>query len=81
VTLRVPVRYVRNTPAPIALRLAAGSLTLAEWQPVTPDVWQTVDFGPFDWPRGAPLVVAAVGPAAETPLAGLTIDRVEFDWR
>ena len=36
--------------------------------------------GPFEWREALTLVLAAEGPASQTPLAGLTIDRVELAW-
>jgi hypothetical protein len=78
--LRLTLQYVRNTPAPIALVVRDGARELARFVPTTPDVWQEVALGPFAWTGGRELILGAEGPASETPLAGLTVDRAVLEW-
>jgi hypothetical protein len=78
--LRLTFQYVRNTPAPIALVLRDGQRELARHTPMTPDIWLDVTLGPFAWTAGRELVLAAEGPASETPLAGLILDRAVLEW-
>jgi len=53
-----------SAEAPLAVSVAAG----------TP--WRAFDLGPFDWPAGAPLILAM--PADSGPVL---VDRAELDWR
>jgi hypothetical protein len=71
---------VRNTPALIALVARDGERELARFVPTTPDVWQEVALGPFPWTGGRELILSAEGPASETPLAGLIVDRAVLEW-
>ena len=43
--------------------------------------WDAVTLGPFDWPEGAPLVLAAFGPHPPGELNGVVLDRVGFAWQ
>jgi len=78
--LRLTLQYVRNSPAPIALVVGDGERELARFAPTTPDVWQEVALGPFAWTAGRELILTAEGPASETPLAGLIVDRAVLEW-
>jgi hypothetical protein len=71
---------VRNRPEPFELAIAAGDLPLATWAPQRDRAWQRTFLGPFDWPAGAPLVIAARGPHAPWPPNGALLDRVDLEW-
>lgn len=71
----------RNNPDPLTLELRAGDRRLARWSPADTGRWQHPELGPFDWPRGEPLVLAAVGPQRSGRQNGLLLDRVELRWR
>jgi hypothetical protein len=93
-TIRVPVtpggrrvrltlqgQLVRNQPVPFSLDLLAGDRLLATWRPGRDRMWESIALGPFDWPAGAPLVLAAHGPHPPGALNGILLDRVDLDWR
>jgi hypothetical protein len=71
---------VRNQPVPYRLEVKAGDRLLAVWTPGRSRVWEKVVLGPFDWPAGAPLVLAAYGPHPPGALNGAILDRVEMRW-
>jgi hypothetical protein len=93
-TIRVPVtaggrrvrltlqgQLVRNQPVPFSLDLLAGDRLLATWRPGRDRMWESISLGPFDWPAGVPLVLAAHGPHPPGALNGILLDRVDLDWR
>jgi len=80
VRLVLTVQPVHNQPQPFALEIAAGDLALATWTPERDRVWQRTFLGPFDWPAGAPLVIAARGPRGAWPPNGALLDRVDLEW-
>ena len=79
--LTLRAELIRNQPVPLDLDLLAGDRLLATWRPGRDRVWATIALGPFDWPRGAPLVLAAHGPSPPGALNGVILDRVDFTWR
>lgn len=81
VRLTLRAELIRNQPVPFAVDLQAGDRLLASWQPGRERVWETVTLGPFDWPAGAPLVLAARGAHPPGAPNGALLDRVDFDWR
>ena len=80
VRLVLTAQPIHNQPQPFALEIAAGDLTLATWTPERDRVWQQTFLGPFDWPAGAPLVIAARGPRGAWPPNGALLDRVDLEW-
>lgn len=80
VRLTLHAQLIRNQPVPFGLDVLAGDRLLATWRPGRERVWETVVLGTFDWPRGAPLVLAAQGPHPPGALNGVLLDRVDFDW-
>ncbi len=71
---------VRNQPVAFRMDVRAGDRLLAIWTPGRNRVWETVELGPFDWPPGAPLVLAAYGPHPPGALNGAILDRVDLTW-
>ncbi len=71
---------VRNQPVPFRMDIRAGDRLLAVWTPGRNRVWEAVELGPFDWPPGAPLVLAAYGPHPPGALNGAILDRVDLTW-
>jgi hypothetical protein len=80
VTLTLHGELIRNQPVPFRLDVRAGDRLLAIWTPGRSRVWETVALGPFDWPAGEPLVLAAYGPHPPGALNGAILDRVDFRW-
>jgi len=81
VRLTLSAELIRNQPVPFSLDVLAGDRLLASWQPGRERVWRTIVLGPFDWPPGAPLVLAAQGPHPPGALNGVLLDRVDLDWQ
>jgi hypothetical protein len=81
VLLTLHAQLIRNQPVPFAVDLQAGDRLLATWRPGRERAWETVTLGPFDWPRGAPLVLAAQGDHPPGDLNGALLDRVDLEWR
>jgi hypothetical protein len=81
VKLRLFAELIRNQPVPYTLDIKEGDRLLASWTPGRERVWEMVEVGPVDWQAGAPLVLAAHGPAPPGALNGAILDRVEMDWR
>jgi hypothetical protein len=80
VTISLQAELVRNQPVPFRLDVRAGDRLLAIWTPGRSRVWETVTLGPFDWPDGEPLVLAAHGLHPPGALNGAILDRVEMEW-
>jgi hypothetical protein len=81
VRLTLTGQLIRNQPVPFELDIAAGDQLLAVWTPVRDRAWEDLVLGPFEWPPGAPLVLAAHGPSPPGEINGAILDRVELDWR
>jgi hypothetical protein len=81
VRLTLVAELIRNQPVPFAMDIRAGDRLLAVWTPVRDRTWEELTLGPFDWPAGAPLVLAAHGPSPPGALNGAVLDRVEFAWQ
>jgi hypothetical protein len=71
---------IRNQPVPFYLDLQAGETVLARWTPHRSRSWRRVALGPFDWPAGKPLVLAAHGEHPPGALNGAILDRIELQW-
>ncbi|HXO26726.1 MAG TPA: hypothetical protein VOA80_05250, partial [Thermoanaerobaculia bacterium] len=80
VRLTLAAELIRNQPVPFAVDVAAGDRLLAVWTPVRERAWEELALGPFDWPRGAPLVLTAHGPHPPGALNGAVLDRIELAW-
>jgi len=80
VTIELQAELVRNQPVPFRLNVQAGERLLAVWTPARHRVWETVILGPFDWPAGEPLVLAAYGPYPPGAPNGAILDRVVMRW-
>jgi hypothetical protein len=80
VRLILTAQPIRNQPGPFEIAVAAGDLPLATWVPQRDREWQRTFLGPFDWPAGAPLVIAARGPRGAWPPNGALLDRVDLEW-
>jgi hypothetical protein len=80
VTIALNAELVRNQPVPFRMDVRAGDRLLAIWTPGRSRVWENVVLGPFDWPAGAPLVLAAYGPHPPGALNGAILDRVDLRW-
>lgn len=80
VTIELQAELVRNQPVPFRVNVQAGERLLAVWTPNRHRVWETVTFGPFDWPAGEPLVLAAHGPYPPGAPNGAILDRVVLRW-
>lgn len=78
VSLRVSALMVRGK-RPYRLHLLAGDQPLATWR-VEPGDWREVELGPFDWPRGAPLVLEGPGERSAQRPARAMVDRVDLVW-
>jgi hypothetical protein len=61
VTIELQAELVRNQPVAFHLDIRSGDRLLAVWTPGRNRVWETVTLGPFEWPDGEPLVLAAYG--------------------
>jgi hypothetical protein len=81
VALTLTAELIRNQPAPFAVDISAGNRLLAVWTPVRERAWQQLTLGPFDWPRGEPLVLSAHGPSPPGALNGAILDRVDLAWQ
>jgi hypothetical protein len=80
VRLTLAAELIRNQPVPFAVDIAAGDRLLAVWTPVRERAWEDLALGPFDWPRGAPLVLTGHGPSPPGALNGAVLDRIELAW-
>jgi hypothetical protein len=80
VTIELQAELVRNQPVPFRLNVQAGERLLAVWTPGRHRVWETVVLGPFAWPAGEPLVLAAYGPYPPGAPNGAVLDRVVMRW-
>ncbi|MFL6291525.1 MAG: hypothetical protein ACJ759_11580 [Thermoanaerobaculia bacterium] len=80
VTIELQAELVRNQPVPFHLNVQAGERLLAVWTPNRHRVWETLTLGPFDWPAGEPLVLAAYGPYLGGAPNGAILDRVVMRW-
>jgi hypothetical protein len=80
VTIALDGELIRNQPVPFRLDVRAGDRLLAIWTPGRSRVWEKVVLGPFDWPAGEPLVLAAYGPHPPGALNGAILDRVDLRW-
>lgn len=80
VTIELQAELIRNQPVPFRLNVQAGERILAVWTPNRHRVWETVTLGPFDWPAGDPLVLAAYGPYPGGAPNGAVLDRVVMRW-
>lgn len=80
VTIELQAELVRNQPVPFRMNVQAGERLLAVWTPNRHRVWETVVLGPFDWPAGEPLVLAAYGPYPPGAPNGAVLDRVVLRW-
>jgi hypothetical protein len=80
VRIELQAELVRNQPLPFRLNVLAGDRLLAVWTPNRHRVWETLELGPFDWPAGAPLVLAAYGPYPGGAPNGAILDRVVLRW-
>jgi hypothetical protein len=81
VSLVLQGQLVHNQPVPFRLDVRAGDRLLAIWTPGRDRAWDAVTLGPFDWPAGTPLVLAALGPTPPGELNGIILDRVDFAWQ
>ena len=79
--LALHVRFGRNNPDPLTLEVLAGEEPLATWRPRRAGIWRRIELGPFELPRGRPLVLRAKGPPRAGEQNGFLLDRVEVDWR
>lgn len=80
VTIELQAELVRNQPVPFRMNIQAGERLLAVWTPNRHRVWETLTLGPFDWPAGEPLVLAAYGPYPGGAPNGAILDRVVLRW-
>jgi hypothetical protein len=80
VRLILEAELIRNQPVPFFLDIRAGDTLLARWTPHRPRRWRQVTLGPFDWPAGKPLVLAAHGDHPPGALNGAILDRVRLQW-
>jgi hypothetical protein len=80
VTIALNAELIRNQPVEFRLDVRAGDRLLAIWTPGRSRVWEKVVLGPFDWPAGQPLVLAAYGPHPPGALNGAILDRVDLSW-
>ncbi len=80
VTIELQAELIRNQPVPFRLNVQAGEHLLAVWVPGRQRVWETISLGPFDWPAGEPLVLAAHGPYPPGAPNGAILDRVVMRW-
>jgi hypothetical protein len=80
VRLTLSGQLVHNQPVPFFVDVRSGDRVLAVWAPGRDRAWDTIALGPFDWPAGAPLVLAAFGPHPPGELNGIVLDRVDFAW-
>lgn len=80
VRLELEGQLVHNQPVPFRLDVWAGGRLLAVWTPGRDRAWDAVTLGPFNWPAGKPLVLAASGPRPTGEPNGIVLDRVDFAW-
>jgi hypothetical protein len=80
VRIVLEAELIRNQPVPFALDVRAGDRLLAQWTPHRVRSWRRVVLGPFDWPAGQPLVLAAHGDHPPGALNGAILDRVRLEW-
>jgi hypothetical protein len=81
VRITLHAQLIRNQPVPFRVDVRAGDRLLGVWMPVRTRAWETVRFGPLDWPAGAPLVLNADGPHPPGALNGAILDRLDLDWK
>jgi len=80
VRLMLAGQLVQNQPVPLHLEVRSGDRLLAVWVPGRDRAWDAVTLGPFDWPPGTPLILAASGPQPPGEPNGIVLDRVDFAW-
>jgi hypothetical protein len=80
VRIVLEAELIRNQPVPFAIDIRAGDRLLARWTPHRVRSWRRVVLGPFAWPAGQPLVLAAHGDHPPGALNGAILDRVELGW-
>ncbi|HTQ79595.1 MAG TPA: hypothetical protein VMM92_06340 [Thermoanaerobaculia bacterium] len=80
VRLSLEAELIRNQPVPYTLDIRAGDLLLGQWTPRQSRTWQRITLGPFIWPAGQPLVLAAHGEHPKGELNGAILDRMELQW-
>jgi len=81
VLLTIQAQLIRNQPVPFSVDLLAGGHLLATWRPGRERTWESISLGPFEWPAGAPLVLAAQGARPPGELNGVLLDRVDLAWQ
>jgi len=84
VTIELEARYLRRRHPPLTLVVLAGDREIGRHEFVDQREWSTLELGPYDWPAGAPLVLAATGPEPPAePLQKnrLIVDRLRFRWQ
>ncbi|MEM7052300.1 MAG: hypothetical protein AAF604_21715 [Acidobacteriota bacterium] len=79
-SLRLHLQFVRNKRAPLDLEIRAGDQLLETWRARHDRRWSWVEVGPFEWPEGAPLVIAARLPKKRGRPNGVVLDRAELHW-
>ena len=80
VRVRLHFQFLRRRRGPLQLELSAGGRPLAVVRLRAPRVWESPELGPFEWPEGAPLVIAAKGPVFGGQPNGVLLDRAELEW-
>jgi hypothetical protein len=80
VRLALEGELIRNQPVPFSIDIQAGDALLGRWTPHRSRSWRRVRLGPFDWPAGQPLVLAAHGDHPPGALNGAILDRVQLEW-
>ena len=81
VVVRLEAQRIDNVAErPVELEVRAGERLLGTWTVGGPRTWESAELGPFAWPAGEPLVVAAMY-GAPGRLNGVVLDRAELDWR
>lgn len=83
--LEIDLQFVRNHADDLGLEILAGERRLEVRQLDAPGTWTTLVLGPYEWPRGAPLVlrVPATRDPPTSPAApnGVALDRARLRWR
>jgi hypothetical protein len=80
VRVRLHLQFLRRRRGPLELELRAGERPLGAVRLRAPRVWESPELGPFEWPAGAPLVLAARAPAPGSRVNGVLLDRAELEW-
>jgi len=81
-TMQVDAQFVRNHPGDLVLEVRTDQTVLERRRLDQPGAWTTLDFGPYDWPAHAALVLRVVPDGSTAvPPNGIVLDRARLRWQ